>query len=159
MKNFVRANSEQPQTMTNGFKARSNSVESNSDNSLLSNSSRSKSTANHVTKTPTNHMTRTWSQDSYASNQSESSINSVSSDVTRRELAGYFAMSAEARKAKFGSNFNLDVIDYPEAPDEDADLNKQMEELFEEYRKIEKGTIMEIQYEQPTPRKPGAENE
>ena len=155
MKNFTRATSEQPNAVQNGLSARSYSTESNSDSSIMGGNT-ARSSANHVSKTPTNHMTRTWSQDSYASNQSEENSGS-DAPVSNAALAGYFAMSPDERKAKFGSNFNLDVTDFPEAPAEDEELNRRMEELFEEYRKVEKGSIMEIQGHEPTPRRKQAD--
>ena len=80
----------------------------------------------------TNQVTRTWSQES-----------TQSIDASEFDTKGFDAVYAnlcnEEPSKNLDSTFTLTVGDYPEAPPEDSELNKQMEELFEEYRRVEKG--------------------
>lgn len=70
-----------------------------------------------------NSMTMTWSQGS------SQSIDASEFDTPKS--AG----------DKLSASFSLEVSDYPEAPPEDLEMNKQMELLFQEYRKIERATL------------------
>ena len=75
------------------------------------------------------------------------SENTGSSGTSTEEVSG---SSERPRRSSFSCTFSEeDYKDYPEPPAEDEALNQQMEMLFEEYRKVERGLTLLSQQDVP----------